>query len=243
MAFALLMSLLAARDARLEKALDHYDSARFAQARDVLVDLLEVPGLSVADRTEVRTYLAACYLALGDKGSAKLQLRELARERPDSRPSPAAFTPDFIALANDVFSDAEKRRAQESPPPNSPSAPPVLKTDQEAQPDLRISTPPRALAFLPLGIGHFATGRIATGVLFLLVEVAMFVTAIGTVAKLESLKAPGGDNVPFIKGDYVAENKDQARTMNYVSSATFFTGLAAVVVDVLVGNVNWPEGE
>lgn len=241
MTFALLMSLLAARDARLEGALDHYDSARFADARDVLVDLLETPGLSVADRTEVRTYLAACYLSLGDKSSAKLQLRELARERPDSRPSPAAFTPDFIALANDVFSDAEKRRAQESPPPTPP---PAVKSEPDAPGvGAKSGPPPRALAFLPLGIGHFASGRIATGVLFLLVEVAMFVTAIGTVVKLESLKAPGGDNAPFIKGDYTPENKPTAYTMNYISSATFFTGLAAVVVDVVVGNVNWPEGE
>lgn len=244
MALALLMTLLAARDARLEKALDHYDSARFADARDVLVELLEAPGLSVADRTEVRTYLAACYLSLGDKASARLQLRELARERPDSRPSPAAFTPDFIALSNDVFADAEKRRANESPPPNSPSASPVLKSDPEPQPGVRKSANlPRALAFLPFGIGHFIDGRIAAGVLFALVEVALFVTASVTVAQLESLKEPGGRNVIFLKGDYTPENKPRAETLNDISGTAFFSGLGVVAADVFVGNVFWSGGK
>ena len=244
MAFALLLSLLAARDARLEKALDHYDSARFADAREVLVDLLEAPGLTTADRTEVRTYLAACYLSLGDKASARLQLRELARERPDSRPSPAAFTPDFIALANDVFADAEKRRAQESPPPNSPSAPPVLKMEPEQDPEVRKGPPPsRALAFLPFGIGHFASGHIATGVLFAVVEVALFLTATITVAQLESLKVPEGMNALFIRGDVLPENKPRADRLNDIASTTFFSGLGVVAVDLFVGNLLWPRGE
>lgn len=242
MALALLMTLLAARDARLEKALDQYDSARFAEARDVLVDLLEAPGLTIADRTEVRTYLAACYLALGDKGSARLQLRELARERPDSRPSPAAFTPDFIALANDVFADAEKRRAQQSPPPSSPSAPPVLGAAPEPRPAPRkLGAPPRALAFLPFGLGHFASGHLVTGVLFLVVEAALFAIAIGTVAKLEDLKQ--GDKVLFVRGQYLEADKPQAHALNNISSATFFTGLGAAVADLVVGNLTWPEGE
>ena len=244
MAFALLLSLLAARDARLERALDHYDSARFADAREVLVDLLEAPGLTTADRTEVRTYLAACYLALGDKASARLQLRELARERPDARPSPAAFTPDFIALSNDVFADAEKRRAQESPPPSSPSAPPVVKLEPEQNPEVRKSAPPpRLLAFLPFGIGHFASGRIATGVLFAVVEIALFLTAAITVSQLESLKVQGGRNALFIRGDVLPENKARADTLDIVSSATFFGGLGVVAVDLLVGNLLWPDGE
>src|SRR5258707_3875885 len=99
----LLVAVLSAapieRDARVRVAIDLYESAELMKARDALLELVGAADLSRADHADVRAYLAASYLALADPASARLQMRELAREEPAARPSPARFGPDLIKLA------------------------------------------------------------------------------------------------------------------------------------------------
>src|SRR5436190_11819152 len=100
----------APRDSRLSHAIAVYEGAEFAAARDLLLELIDAPDLPLAERAEARSYAAAAYLALGDPASARLQLRALARERPEARPSPATFPPELLKIAAEVWEDAERRR-------------------------------------------------------------------------------------------------------------------------------------
>jgi hypothetical protein len=238
MAFALLLSLLAARDARLTTAIDRYESAKFAAARDALLELVDAPGLSDEDRAETRTYLAACFLALKDRGSARLQLRELAREQPAAKPSPATFAPDVIALSNEVWAEMEKRRAQEVAPPSAPTPAPAPQI--EPPPATAPSGPSRALAFMPLGIGHFARGEPGIGALWLVAELGLFGLSIGGVAKVESFKTGGG--TPLIGGMVPRAQIAEANQWNAVYSIAFFAGVAVLVANIVVSVLTWPEG-
>ena len=239
MALALLMSLLAAHDARLAAAIDRYESARFAQARDRLIELIDAPRLSTEEQIAVRTYLAASYFALKDKGSARLQLKELARRHPGAKPSPATFAPEFIALANEVWAEAAKAApavlppskpvVEQTPPPNLVAPPPPPGP----------SRPSHALGFLPLGIGHLVRGETAKGIAFLLGEVVAFGTCIGTLAWLESLKVSGS----FLQGGAVLEqNRGTADALNVTYSAAFFTGVGLLVTNAIITLVTWPGG-
>lgn len=230
MPLALVLSILAAADARVSAAIDRYEVAQFAVARDALIELVDAPGLSKPDRAEVRTYLAACYLALGDKASARLTLRALEKDQPEARPSPATFTPEFNLLVNDVWTEGEKRRAAEVPAVQ-PQVPVV------AAPRVRSSGPPQVLAAIPLGIGHIARGDTLQGLAWLAVQAVLFGVALGTVTQLESIKLTG---TPLIDGTYDEARRGEVNTLNAVSTATFFGGLAVAIVNVIVAFATWP---
>ena len=248
MALVLLLSLLAARDPRLDAAIEHYELANFGKARDALIELLEAP-LSADDKSVARTYLAATYFALGDKASARLQLRDLARETPSGKPAPLAFPSGFNALADEVFASVEKQRAlegapREPAPPRSTDASAAVAA--EATPLVLVPAPsgppPRALAFLPLGIGHFARGDIAHGGAWLFAQVALFATSAATYARLDSMKKADGENKGILSGDIGLSRRSEAEGLNAAASITFFAGVAAVIANVVVAYLTWPEG-
>jgi hypothetical protein len=236
----LVLALLSAepRDARLGAAVAHYEAAEFAAAKDALIDLLDVPALSKRDHAEVRAYLAASYLALKDKKSAKLQLKELAQEQPDARPSPAKFGPDLMTLANDVWSDAERKRvaALEAPPP-APSPPPSVEIPSPPA-DTSSGTPSFGYALLPFGISDFVLGKPSQGVAWLAAEAGCFVGSAILLAVLESMK----DHGAVLMTGYVTRDKlDAANALNVAYSALFFTGLVVVVGEIAKALITWPS--
>ncbi|MBL8954320.1 MAG: hypothetical protein JNK82_26315, partial [Myxococcaceae bacterium] len=221
MPFVLLLSLLAARDARLAAAIDRYETAKFTAARDALIELVDRPELEETERIDARTYLAACYLELRDRGSAKLQLRELARRFPGARPSPATFAPELISLANEVWAELEKwRPAEPAPAAARPlvveavaPAPPVAPREKAA--------PSRALAFVPFGIGHFARGDSAQGAVWLLAQVALFGIAAGALAGLDALIVDGG---AFKGGTVYRDQLGTAEALKFTYPVAFWAG-------------------
>lgn len=230
MALALILSLLAARDVRLTAAVERYESARFAAARDTLIELVDDGELSTTDRIEARTYLAACYLALKDRGSARLQLRELARAHPEAMPSPASFAPDLIALASEVWAELEKRKPPQATatPPPGPAPPPAAQTP-----------PSRLLAFVPFGGGHFARGEAGAGAAWLIAAVVPFAVSALGLARLETLKLGGSFGE---SGDIGRSQFAEATAWNYAYPIAFFAGVAVLVLNVVVANLTWPSG-
>jgi hypothetical protein len=241
MALVLMLSLLAARDGRLAAAVERYESARFTQARDALLELVDDGELSTADRIEARTYLAACYLALKDRGSARLQLRELARQHPEAMPSPASFTPELIALADDVWEEVQKRK----PPQTAPSRPPDATSAEPLEPPKPSepspsSAPSRALAFIPFGGGHFARGVTGAGAAWFAATLTPFALSVIGFARLEDLKVSGEVGK---RGDVPRAHFGEATAWNHIYPVAFFAGVAVLVLNVIVANLTWPGGE
>jgi hypothetical protein len=239
----LLLGVLAAvpseRDARLAAAIARYETAQFTKAREALLVLVEDgSGLKPSDHADARCYLAASYLALGDRPSAKSQLRWLAREQPDARPSAAAFPPDVIALASEARVEIEKQQSQERPP--------VLVPAPTPPPNVELGTPAgegppsRVFAFVPLGVGHFVRGAAVQGVAWLGLEVLTFVTSAAALAKLESLKVDEPSRALGTNGTILPENMPFARQLNVIYPVMFVIGVAAVIADIVIGNILWP---
>ena len=235
MALTLILSLLAARDGRLAAAVERYESARFVAARDALIDLVDDGRLSTSDRIEARTYLAACYLALKDRASARLQLRELARAHPGAPPSPASFTPELIALADEVWAELEKRK----PPQPVPTPPPVVVRPPAPPAPAAESSPSRALAFVPFGGGHFARGDTTAGVAWLAATLVPFGLSALALIRLEDLKLSGkvGETGLIPRSQF-----GEATAWNYTYPIAFFAAVAVLVLNVLVAWLTWPTG-
>jgi len=228
MPLAIVLSLFAASDARLSAAVVRYEEARFMDAKEKLLALLDVGEVSAEDRAEALSYLAACYLALNDRGSARLQLRTLAREQPGARPSRARFAPDLIALADEVWADEERRRQAEAPPLTPPPVPPP---ELEPKP----AAPSRGVSALPLGIGQFARGQPVQGVLWLAAEVAAFAVAIGTAAKLETLKRTDRPRTVLLEGSVYSKDRSEADALNAAATIALFVGIGLVLLNVAIG--------
>ncbi len=239
MALVLILSLLAARDGRLAAAVERYESARFVQARDALLELVDDGELSTAERIEARTYLAACYLALKDRGSARLQLRELARQHPEAMPSPASFTPELVALADDVWDEVQKRKPPQPTPTPPPDPAPPAPLEPPEPPPSPSSGPSRAFAFIPFGGGHFARGDTGVGAAWFAATLVPFVLSLVGFARLEDLKVSGevGQNGVIRRPDF-----GEATAWNSIYPIAFFTGVAALVLNVIVANLTWPDG-
>ena len=231
------------RDARVSAAIDRYETGAIAKARDALIDLVDAPGLSDADRADVRAYLAACYLAQKDAASARLQLRQLAREQPNAKPSPAVFSPDLLKLADEIWADAEKRAPKPvtvTPPPERPT--PAVAERLPTPGPVAVTPPPsRAWAVLPFGIGHFARGDVLQGVVFLALELVSFGTGLVATGLLEGLKAGDRERIPFFKGEYSDENFPSAVQLNRTAGWAFGAWLAVAVVDVVHAFATWPS--
>lgn len=239
MALVLILSLLAARDGRLAAAVERYESARFVLARDALLELVDDGELSTADRIEARTYLAACYLALKDRGSARLQLRELARQHPEAMPSPASFTPELVALADDVWDEVQKRKPPQ-PTPTPPPGPAVPVPIEPVEPPPSPSSgPSRVLALIPFGGGDFARGEGAAGAAWFAATLVPFALSIIGFARLEDLKLSGevGQSGVIRRSDY-----GEATAWNHVYPIAFFAGVAVLVLNVIVANLTWSDG-
>jgi hypothetical protein len=239
----LLLTLLAAvptgQGARLDAAIAQYEAAHFAQARNALIDLLEEPGLEPSFDARARGYLAATYLAMGDPKSAQRELRMLARQHPEAKPSRATFPPDLLTMADEIWADAEKRRAQEKPVEPPPDLPPPTPPPAVLAPSNE-PAPSRAFAFVPLGIGHFVRGAPIPGALFLVAEVLLGATCVGTFVGMDGLKDKT-HQVGFFDGP-VANEADlpNAQHLNVATSITFVLALVAVAADVAISNAAWP---
>ncbi len=231
MALAIVLSLLAASERRLTVAINLYEEARFTDAKNRLLELIQSPDLAAEDRAEVLTYLGACYLALKDRGSARLQLRTLAREQPAAKPSRARFGPEFVALADEVWADEEKRRQAAASPP---APPPALTPEPKVEPPPPVAQPSRAVASLPLGIGHFARGQPVMGAVWLVAELGLFGVAAGTTAKLETLKRNDRPRTLFLSGSLYSADRPQADALNTAATAAFFAGLGLVALNVVI---------
>ena len=243
MALTLILSLLAARDGRLAAAVERYESARFLAARDALIDLVDDGRLSTADRIEARTYLAACYLALKDRASARLQLRELARAHPEALPSPASFTPELIALADDVWAEMQKRKPPQpalTPPPGPPPSEPQPVVITPAAPAPAAESPPsRALAFVPFGGGHFVRGDTGGGVAWLAATLVPFGLSALALIRLEDMKLSGKVRE---SGLIPRSQFGEATAWNYTYPIAFVAGVAVLLLNVLVAWLTWPTG-
>jgi hypothetical protein len=144
----------------------------------------------------------------------------------------------MIALANEVWAGVELRR-----PPDAPAAPaanPVEPQPVAVAPSAAVAQPPpRALAFVPLGVGWFARGSVVAGAAWAIVELGLFVASAVTTVQLNGMKM--GENRGPFHGEYLEPEIPKANMLNVVTSVTFFAGLAAVAADVLFGNSSWPE--
>lgn len=249
--YALLGLLLAtaalAADERLDDAIELFNRAEFAKARDRLVGLSDAPNLSDASRQKALTYLAASYHALGDSASAKAQLKLLARRYPKAKVDPDTFLPEVIAL----WKQARREVAQEPPasPPMPP--PPVLRPVAPPTPTLAAPAPrpllppppPLGMAFVPFGVGQFANRQPGKGALFLTGEVAAFGTFAVAVNMLERMKVDDGNRSIFRSGTIPPEKWDTANALNVVQVAAFWTGVALAAGGVLDAVVSRPSGQ
>jgi len=212
---------LAAKSPRVTEAILLYDKTEFAKAKDRLVTLVDLPGLTDEDRIAALTYLAASYHALGDVSSAKAQLLRLTRAFPAARVDPGLFLPELVALADEARGEVAREQPQPKP---AEKAAEVAAKPGAGPGSLRVTSPPLGFAFIPFGVGQFKNGDTGKGVLFLVAEVLTLGTCAVTLGMFESSKVSGR----FLK-DGVFADPAAAMTLQTLYVATFWTGLAFVV--------------
>lgn len=248
--YALLGLLLAtaalAADERLDDAIELFNRAEFAKARDRLVGLADAPNLSDASRQKALTYLAASYHALGDSASAKAQLKLLARRYPKATVDPDTFLPEVLALWKQAKREVAQEAAASPPMPPPPMPPPVARPPPRLAapaPPPTPPPPPLGLAFVPFGVGQFANRQPGKGALFLAGEAAAFGTFAVTVSMLEDLKIKTEPHTIFLNGVVQQTDKDKAELFNRIQVTAFWTGVAVAAAGVLDAVISRPSGQ
>ena len=236
---------LAGRDQRVLKAIDFFDRAEFTRAKDLLVTLVDAPGLSEEDRLQSRIYLAASYYGLGDRTSAKAQFLALVRRYPRVELDPGLFLPEVVDLFHQARIEVAKETSatpvqpdqpiQSQPPVVSAPPPPVTPVTPPAPP----SAPPgsatpaaRGLTvatFLPFGAGQFARGDALAGHFFLWSEVGTLALAAGAKIHFQSLKRAPGGPWDFAHPAYVEDVAYATTVQNIFAASLIASGLIAVV--------------
>lgn len=224
---------LAARDQRVQKAIDLFDRAEFTRAKDLLVGLIEAPGLSEEDQLQARIYLAASYYGLGDRASAKAQFLALVRRYPRVSLDPGLFLPEVVDLLQEARVEIAKESGAGPPPPSTASAPgtapkpPVVPAGPFAPP----ASPARAPAlatFLPFGAGQFARGDAALGHAFLWGEVGTLVLAAAAKIHFQYLKVGPSRPWDFSTPAYVENPSYAAAVQNVFAGSLIASGVLAV---------------
>jgi hypothetical protein len=224
-----------AGEQRIEDAIEQFNRAEFARARDLLVDLADSPEFSDAQRLTARMYLAASYHALGDLASAKAQLKLLARQQPKAKVDPDTFLPEVIAL----WEQARREVAHEllTDPPMPPA--PVVRQPRGPP------TPagPLGYAFIPFGVGQFTNGQPGKGTFFLVGEALTLGTFAVSLTLLESLKQPSADRVFLQSGSFLPGDVAKAQTLNLIQFVTFWAGAALAAGGVIDAVISRPPSK
>lgn len=230
---------------RLLQAMVYYDIAKFTLAKDILVLLVDAPGLSDTDRMLARIFLGASYYYLKDKASARAQLIALHRQFPGVTLDTGYFSPDITELSEDSYADvlrenpsaARPRRdlvavvpSPPGPPPRTPVPPPVTPPPAPAPaarpPPVKAPAGPGLLALVPFGVGQFARGEAGKGHLFLWSELAALGAGFGGFAYFQSLKRAPSE--PWVLGTAYVEDVSHARAVQtfYVSFGVLAAAIA-----------------
>lgn len=240
---------------RLLQAMVYYDIAKFALAKDILVLLVDGPGLNDANRMLARIFLGASYYYLRDKASARAQFIALHRRYPGVMLDAVYFNPDITELSEQSYADvlrenpsaARPRRdliaIVPSPPgpPRTPVPPPVPPPPAPAPvarpPPVQAPAGPGLLALVPFGVGQFARGEAGKGHLFLWSELAALGIGFGGFAYFQSLKRAPSE--PWVLGTAYVDDVSHARAVQtfYVSFGVLAAAIALYgVFDAAAGD-------
>ena len=169
--------------ADFEKGRSSYEGGRYDEAATKFRDMLS-PG---AERLEpwllekVRTYYAACLIALGRFKEADAQIEAILRVNPAGRPDPVVFPSAvldrFIEVAarirKDLEADAQRRadeeklRKEKEAEEKRKERERVAELEKLARQEVHVTHNSRWFALVPFGVGQFQNRQTGLGVTFL----------------------------------------------------------------------------
>ncbi len=207
-------------DPALNQAVDAYEQGEYTTSSAKLERLLE-RGMASDSEGRARLYLSASYFALDSRALARSTLEALFAKAPDTKVDPALFPPAFCDFAEEARRELSSRKVDPTPRPE-----PTL--------NLRApEPPPYTLAFIPFGVGQFATQRPAKGLALLGLEVAgLTVAAVGKLS-FESLRLPGNE------GRF--SDPEKAKKLQWTFLGAFWAAVGIAAYGVIDAAWEWPK--
>jgi len=237
--------------AELDRVIELYMAGQYQQCTAELEGLLDTENSerfvdpSVLERG--RLYFSTCALMLGERDSARLELKAALEENP-LMPSPDSLTfpPPLVSLFLEVRDEvqqliAEREREQ------------VLRLRREneearrkveerrrreeqleklASEETVVRRNSRVVAALPLGAGQFQNGNIALGTIFLVGQSVGLVTSLTTLAILESMQP----------GDSLDRYNKQTNTLYDTMKWSLYGALALYAASIIEAQITFkPE--
>lgn len=176
----------------LLRARDAFLAGSYAQAVPSLLALMQ---LSVANPREAaivstaRKYYAAYLYTQRREDEARALLEQMLRDDPDAHLDQTQFDPGFALLFDVVRgqmqAELELIRTQRIHAREESEARRVAREEllrRLATSERHAEEVPRALMWIPFGVGQFANGQTALGVVFLSLELALTATCIASYA-------------------------------------------------------------
>lgn len=189
--------------------------------------------------TTARKYYAAYLYSQRREAEAERLLQDMLRDDPDARLDQTQFDPGF-ALFFDVLrgrmqGELEQIRTQRVLSREEAEARRVAREEllrRLATSERHAEEVPRALMWIPFGVGQFANGQTALGVVFLSLELALTATCITSYALHQSVYPDNGVFKTFDEAAY-------ARTLLVTNWAAAGTLLLLSVGGVVQANLAW----
>jgi len=193
--------------AELDRVIELYMAGQYQQCTGQLEDLLDMQSPekfvdpSVLERG--RLYFATCALMLGERDSARLELKAALEDNPlMSSPDSLTFPPPLVSLFLEVrdevqqlVADREREQVLRLRRENEEARRKVEERrrreeqlEKLASQETVVRRNSRFIAALPLGAGQFQNGNVALGTIFLVGQSVGALTSITSLAILESLQ-------------------------------------------------------
>jgi hypothetical protein len=136
--------------------------------------------------TTARKYHAACLYAQRSEAEARDVLAQMLRDDPDARvdqPFDPGFVLFFAQILHDLQAELEQVRTDRVLSRRDAEARRVAREQllrALATTESRVDEVPRSLMWVPFGVGQFANGQTALGVIFLSTELLLTAACLGT---------------------------------------------------------------
>jgi hypothetical protein len=179
----------------------------------------------------VRTYYAACLIALGRDAEADALVEQILRANPSASPDPVVFPGKVLDRFSDVRArireeldararekaDKERRDRERAAEAARQERARVAELERLARRESDVVHNSRWVALLPFGVGQFQNRQTALGWAFLGTEAALTATSMVTFVVVQSLQSQG--NTPGIDTRDLNERVASASKINRWSVA------------------------
>ncbi len=243
--------------AEIDRVIELYMAGQYRQCTTELEGLLDMKNPdrfvdpSVLERG--RLYFATCALMLGERDSARLELKAALEDNP-LMPSPDSLTfpPPLVSLFLEVrdevqqlIADREREQVLRLRRENEEARRKVEERrrreeqlEKLASQETVVRRNSRFVAALPLGAGQFQNGNVALGTIFLVGQSVGLVTSITTLGILESLERRAQNEVPDERESYNKQTQALYDTMKW----SLYGALALYAASVIEAQITFkPE--